>query len=650
MPRALVVDNLSGLTTAYDDGVLLFSADAGLVNEAIATNGHAGLMADGRSIDARASFGAGADAHVVIHLGRAHRALQHWFAAEQLAEMEGSAGWVALDVRIRPDALLANGFFFQENAETTSVEAPAMRFSVPRVLPPVVHAVWQSTIAALPMPSADAPQLAHDLWTLAGVVATAVAGEVDSLRLNWAVLHAEDPLQAQALLMARTEPGDTLAYRGVRMERMRDTSALAAAWGARFEQLERPWWCMLGDKLVFGSSVQAMRLAIDTQADGSSLAQQASSGLFFQRYATDAQQTWWFDAVPALSAGRPQWKQAGRDLWSAHPQAWERLGACMLQRSPERSGVQQVTLCVSATGTGAASVAATGGAPVPAGSWSVALGASVAHGPWILTDHISRTKQVLVQDDRHRVALISCTGKLLWRRDLDGPVLGDVHQVDRYKNGKLQMLFNTARSVYLIDRNGKDVEHFPHVLAETAGAPLNVFDYDGKKEYRVLIPTVEARLLNIDLNAKAVEGWVPPRTKNVCALPVQHLRIRGKDHLVLIDTDGHAYVIDRRGAARYDAKLALPEGHQPYALLPALDIADCRALVVDADGAHLAGRFGGGLDRVAPADTANVEGIMRYPAAGGTYPTSLTVDLDLDGHPDLITAGADDRIVVQPAP
>ena len=45
---------------------------------------------------------------------------------------------------------------------------------------------------------------------------------------------------------------------------------------------------------------------------------------------------------------------------------------------------------------------------------------------------------------------------------------GDVHQIDLYKNGKLQLLFNTQSKLHLIDRNGNNVEQFPIGLVAKA--------------------------------------------------------------------------------------------------------------------------------------------------------------------------------------
>ena len=103
--------------------------------------------------------------------------------------------------------------------------------------------------------------------------------------------------------------------------------------------------------------------------------------------------------------------------------------------------------------------------------WETNIGAAIASGPFIVRNHNNNTHEVLVQDANHKIHLLGSTGQILWSKQLEGAMIGGVHQVDRFKNGKLQLLFNTASSIHMIDRNGKDVGGFPVKLKAPATAP-----------------------------------------------------------------------------------------------------------------------------------------------------------------------------------
>ena len=94
-------------------------------------------------------------------------------------------------------------------------------------------------------------------------------------------------------------------------------------------------------------------------------------------------------------------------------------------------------------------------------AWELQLDTLVNMKPYIVLNHYTGNKEVLVQDAADNLMLFGTNGKILWKRHLPEKILGQVHQIDFYKNNKLQLLFNTRGYIFLIDRNGKDVENYP---------------------------------------------------------------------------------------------------------------------------------------------------------------------------------------------
>ena len=70
---------------------------------------------------------------------------------------------------------------------------------------------------------------------------------------------------------------------------------------------------------------------------------------------------------------------------------------------------------------------------------------------------------------------------MLWKKQLDGAILGKIEQIDMYKNGRLQLAFATPNRVYVLDRNGKEVAPFPLKFNDKVTQPLSVFNYDIKQ-------------------------------------------------------------------------------------------------------------------------------------------------------------------------
>jgi hypothetical protein len=181
--------------------------------------------------------------------------------------------------------------------------------------------------------------------------------------------------------------------------------------------------------------------------------------------------------------------------------------------------------------------------------WKSRLESSSVFKPVVVTINPDNVSEIVVQDSSHIVYLLNRQGRILWQKQLDGLILSDIHQVDRHKNGKLQLLFNTASTLYLLDRNGNDTERYPFTFKSPATTGLGLFDYDKNKNYRIAIPHADRTLSMIDIEGNNIEGWNFKRTDAVLTTPVQHFRIGIKDYLLLGDTL-RIYILDRRGDQR----------------------------------------------------------------------------------------------------
>jgi hypothetical protein len=110
--------------------------------------------------------------------------------------------------------------------------------------------------------------------------------------------------------------------------------------------------------------------------------------------------------------------------------------------------------------------------------WETHLDTLIAFKPALVDNHITNEKEIFVQDMKNTIYLINNAGRILWKKNLDEPIIGDVQQIDYYRNQKLQYIFNTASSIYLLDRNGNAVEHYPVKLPARTSQPIAVFDYE----------------------------------------------------------------------------------------------------------------------------------------------------------------------------
>jgi hypothetical protein len=216
--------------------------------------------------------------------------------------------------------------------------------------------------------------------------------------------------------------------------------------------------------------------------------------------------------------------------------------------------------------------------------WEFQLEGELAMKPKIVINHNDNTKEIFVQDTEHNIYLISNTGKKLWSKNIGANIIGEVHQVDALKNGKLQYLFNTSEKLYLIDRNGNDVIGFPVKLKENTNVALSLMDYDNNKDYRIIIPCGE-KIVNYKITGEPVQGWMFENAEANIAYPIQHVSLSGKDYLITIDVNGKVYVFDRKGQARLvlKEKLKLPKNGN-FHLEKGIDLKSTFIIITDDSG------------------------------------------------------------------
>lgn len=182
--------------------------------------------------------------------------------------------------------------------------------------------------------------------------------------------------------------------------------------------------------------------------------------------------------------------------------------------------------------------------------WIADLEAPLKGKPYLVAGSDQASTNVVAFDAQNNMYLIDCNGHVLWKKVLSETPMSDVKEVDYFNNGGSEFLFNTANYLMLVGRSGEYVEGFPKRLLAEASNGLSVFDYDGTKDYRVMLCGTDRFVYNYDLRAGEVEGWNRHRTDALVTKPVQHLVADNKDFIVVTDEEGTVRILDRQGRIR----------------------------------------------------------------------------------------------------
>ncbi len=590
---------LPSLSLCLRDRLWLMSTSTEAMDEVLHQLDHpSALLQDSLFLAVRGTVGGGADAHVLINVQHAAQLLDRWFDPPLMEAARMPAGWAALDVRARPDALLLSGLFAPaaEDADLRSLRSQGTgRVNIDRVLPAHVTAleVWHVIDPAnmYPGSGADPGSLTALTSWIDGSAGHARALEEHGAQMEWAIFQTGDIDLATTSIASLCDPAAGCVqqeYRGNLLQQLPAGNGLKGIFGDRFAAFDSAWWTILGDMVIFSPGTDALKLSIDGWNDGDPLAVEPRGAAWEQQITSS------FGRMVRVDVGRSKDMIRERLQFPERTKArlgelMSRIGMISVQISPGQHGFFHI-------------VAGVQHAPIQQKEsgvlWEVPIDTLVDRAPFIVRNHTNNTNEVLVQDVNNSIHLIGSTGRLLWSIKLDGPILGDVHQIDRFRNGKLQLLFNTADRLYLIDRNGKHVGNFPIRLPEKATVPASVMDYEKDRDYRILLPTVEGRILNYGADGAEVKGWEIPRMNSVAVCPVHHLRIKNKDYLVLADNSGDLHILDRRGKVRERTALQLGASPSVQRIVPGTDILSSYIIWKDTADVLQKGTFEGAVEKL----------------------------------------------------
>lgn len=333
-------------------------------------------------------------------------------------------------------------------------------------------------------------------------------------------------------------------YREVPIFEMSVTGFLANNLGGVFEGMENRYFIVLEDYVIFGEKVSTLRELINAWKGDKVLSEDDHFELFGENMASTSNITIFSSLARSpyllsyfLNKNGQNWIGEKVDLF----RKFEGL-AIQITRENEEMDYYSVFLKHNPIYK-----------KVTSSLWEIPLDTQVATRPQLFENHYTKAGEILVQDVSNKLYLISNTGRILWSRQLDGAAMSSFFKVDKFKNDKYQLLFNTKNKIYLIDRNGEDVSGFPVKLKEPACAPLSLMDYDRNRNYRLLQPLENGAIVCYDIKGDVVKGWRYSGKIRVDR-EIKFHQQKGKDFILVFYENGSVKALNRKGQSRISFK------------------------------------------------------------------------------------------------
>jgi hypothetical protein len=353
--------------------------------------------------------------------------------------------------------------------------------------------------------------------------------------------QASNPAHTQALLN-RLQPGRTAGTEekhGKNTIRLLTTRELPQQlFGELFKGFEQTYYTTLGEYILFTDDVQTMR-ALLTDVEAGKVWSKSEA---LQPLLTESQQEdnlgLFINTANAwnllLRAMSPQ-QQASLLRHSAIIKKFNYLSVQF--SAAEKQYYTSILLRHQVESSIKAAIAREG-------IWQVEtfdLGKNLITQPFLTQYPIDNSDELVVQDSALVLYGVGATKQVKrnWTDTLFSRVMGPVLQLPYGSDKRLKYFFATANRIYCIDKNGQDVDNFPFTLGDSLRLQrLTVFDYDKNGNYKLAADDNLGHVFILDMQGNLQPGWGPMRLDGRLAAPPQHVKVNGRNVLLVVQENG----------------------------------------------------------------------------------------------------------------
>lgn len=565
-----VSDTVSGKVfyLSNQNNLLIASANQSLVRQSLSSlsSKNQSFLNNENLQKLKTTTGSRVDARIYInynYFGNVLGNFAHPNYKEQLNWLTNFAGWTEVDLIVKNEEILLSGFSVADTGKNYFLNAFANQ-------KPVEHGVFNilpyntnlllclgfSDFSGYPFPNdlkKINSQINFDLSKLIQLIdgEIALANNATNTKnikaKSWFLLRVSNPSKVQLYLdqiSKNTNGKSTTNSTGYKIRQINSKGLIPNIFGNAFSVIQDNWYTLIGNYVVFANSKRSIENFIRINETGKTLDLNENFKIFSDNISKTSNILLFLK--PRDFTGKPEKYLNGESLkfLQKNESTLKNFEGLIFQFRNEgelfftnfylknNKNYQDENLAL----------------------WKVQLDDAITGKPFPVKDHNTGNLNVVVFDQSANIYLVSSDGRILWKKRVDALPESPIYEVDYYKNGKIQYLFNSPDFIYLIDKNGDYVSGYPKKLNPSATNGLSLLDYKNNRNYRLVVAQSDKRIYNYTLAGKQVKGWSRPRTQNIVLDQVERLVVNKKDYFMITDSENEISIVNRKGNQRIKLK------------------------------------------------------------------------------------------------
>ena len=171
---------------------------------------------------------------------------------------------------------------------------------------------------------------------------------------------------------------------------------------------------------------------------------------------------------------------------------------------------------------------------------------NVPKGPFKVKNCGTGRMNLISQQGNNYIVLKELDGKGIWTVPFQAPICGAVREVGYFANGKIQFLFASGNSLYLIDRLGRFVKSFPVSVGKEILLGPDVYDFTGAKGYTAVVLHKDNTVGIYDLHGKPKDFWKGVTFNETIKSVPELISVKGKKYWITRTSEA-AYIVPFAG-------------------------------------------------------------------------------------------------------
>ena len=371
------------------------------------------------------------------------------------------------------------------------------------------------------------------------------------------------------------EPYHSEAFNEFAIHKIDLQNVFSQLFGKPFFNINSPFYTIIDDYVIFGQTESSIKAFISDYSNNKTLAKNENFQAFSDNLSSDANLSVYVNIARSVNLFKAYGKKDFAPIFEEKLELFRKFEAVAFQVNTEKNNLYYNNIYLKYN-------------PIykqdTRSLWELQLDTTISSKPQLVNNHKTGAKEIFVQDDAHKIYLISNTGKIVWSKQLQSAIIGKTHQIDVYKNNKLQLLFNTKNKIYLLDRNGNNVEKYPVKLEREATNGVTPLDYTNTRNYRLLIGCSNNMVYNYTIHGDLVDGWKYESAESFANQEIWHFALGGKDYILVPLQNGQVKVLERSGKDRLTISEKLPATGNKVFLKKGRDLSKTYITTIDTNG------------------------------------------------------------------